>query len=33
MKEKVKLGFYELGTNFSKDLKNLIVEILQFEAK
>ena len=30
MREKVKLGYYELGTNFSKDLKNLIIEILQF---
>jgi len=25
MKEKVKLGFYELGSTFSKELKNLIV--------
>ncbi len=27
----MKLGYYELGTNFSKELKNLIIEILQFE--
>jgi hypothetical protein len=25
MKEKVKLGFYELGSGFSKELTNLIV--------
>jgi len=30
MREKVKLGYYELGSNFSKELKNLIIEILQF---
>lgn len=33
MKEKVKKGFYELGSTFSKDLKNLIVELLQFDAE
>jgi len=31
MKEKVQLGYYELGNNFSKELKNLIIEILQFD--
>jgi hypothetical protein len=33
MREKVKLGYYELGTNFTKDLKNLIIDLLQFEAE
>ncbi len=31
MKEKIKVGYYELGNSFSKQLKNLIVEILQFD--
>ena len=31
MREKVKLGYYELGSTFSKDLKGLIVDILQFD--
>jgi serine/threonine protein kinase len=25
MREKVKLGYYELGSGFSKELKNLII--------
>lgn len=31
MRDKVKLGYYELGSSFSKDLKNLVIEILQFD--
>lgn len=27
----MKLGYYELGSNFTKELKNLIIEILQFD--
>ena len=31
MKEKVKLGHYELASNFCKELKSLIIDILQFD--
>jgi serine/threonine protein kinase len=31
MREKIQLGFYELGSNFSKDLKGLIIDLLQFD--
>lgn len=31
MKEKIRQGSYELGNNLTKDLKTLIVDLLQFE--
>jgi len=31
MKEKLRLGYYELGVNFSKEVKSLIIDILQFD--
>ena len=31
MQQKVKLGYYELGTTLSKEAKQLIIDILQFD--
>ena len=31
MQQKVKLGYYELGSSLSKEAKQLIIDILQFD--
>ena len=31
MQQKVKLGYYELGSSLSKEVKQLIIDILQFD--